>query len=268
MAIITISRGSRSRGAEVARLVAERLGYRCVAREVLLEASEHFNAPEFQLVRAIHDSPSLLERFSHGKEKYLSYIRASLLNTLKEDDVVYHGLGGHFYVSGVSHVLKVRIQAEWEDRVQVVMERDGVARAAAEATLKKDDAERVKWAQHVHGVDPCNPALYDLIVHVHKLTTKDAADLICRCASLPQLQATPTSRQRIADLALAAEVQAMLYDIRRDLDVTASAGVVTVTVRAPLMQMDTVSRQIESTARSVAGVDQVVLVPEFVTTLD
>ncbi len=43
MSIITISRGSHSMGVRVAELVADRLGYECIAREILLEASEQFN---------------------------------------------------------------------------------------------------------------------------------------------------------------------------------------------------------------------------------
>ena len=35
-----------------------------------------------------------------------------------KDNVVYHGLAGQFLVAGVSHVLKVRIMAEMEDRVR------------------------------------------------------------------------------------------------------------------------------------------------------
>lgn len=79
MSIITISRGSYSRGETVATAVAEKLGYEWIAREVLLEASKEFNIPEVKLVRAIHDAPSILERFTYGKEKYVAYIQAAIL---------------------------------------------------------------------------------------------------------------------------------------------------------------------------------------------
>lgn len=45
MAIITISRGSYSKGREVAEEVAQRMGYEVVSRDVLLEASERFHTP-------------------------------------------------------------------------------------------------------------------------------------------------------------------------------------------------------------------------------
>ena len=68
MAIVTISRGSYSRGKEIAEKVAQKLGYECIAREALIEASEQFNIPEIKLVRAIHDAPSILDRFAYGKK--------------------------------------------------------------------------------------------------------------------------------------------------------------------------------------------------------
>jgi len=85
MGIITISRGSYSKGRETAEKLAERLGYECISRDILLEASAHFNIPETKLVRAIHDAPSFFERFKHGKEKYILFIREAFLEHLLTD---------------------------------------------------------------------------------------------------------------------------------------------------------------------------------------
>lgn len=73
MAIITISRGSYSKGKEVAVQVAEELGCRCIAREVILDASKEFDIPEIRLVRAIHDAPSILERLTGGRKNTLPF---------------------------------------------------------------------------------------------------------------------------------------------------------------------------------------------------
>jgi hypothetical protein len=62
MPIITISRGSYSRGKEVAEKLCVKLGFPCVSREIILKASEHFNTPEIKLIRAIHDAPLSAKR--------------------------------------------------------------------------------------------------------------------------------------------------------------------------------------------------------------
>ena len=124
MSIVIISRGSFSHGKEVAEKLAEKAGYQCISREIILEASKHFNIPELKLTRAIHDAPSILDRFTYGKERYVTYFREALLHYLQKDNMVYHGLAGHFLVQGVSHVLKVRIIASMAERVKIVMGRN------------------------------------------------------------------------------------------------------------------------------------------------
>lgn len=101
MSVITISRGSYSRGKQIAERLAEALGYECISRDVLLETSDHFNIPEVKLIRAIHDAPSVLDRFSYGKQRYINYIREQFLSRIQNDNVVYHGLAGHFLFRGL-----------------------------------------------------------------------------------------------------------------------------------------------------------------------
>ena len=49
MPIITIYQGASGEGQELAEAVAESLGYRCVGREVLVEASRRYGIPEAKL---------------------------------------------------------------------------------------------------------------------------------------------------------------------------------------------------------------------------
>ncbi len=184
MAIITISRGSYSKGKEIAEKVARRLEYECIARETLLEASEQFNIPEIKLVRAIHDAPSILDRFSYGGAKYVSYIQAALLRHVQKDNVVYHGLAGHFLLEGISHVLKIRIISDLEDRVRLEMEREKISRKEALSIIKKDDEQRRKWSRHLYRIDTANPGLYDVLLHIKRLAVNDAVDIICHSIGL------------------------------------------------------------------------------------
>ncbi len=212
MAIITISRGSYSKGREVAEKVAERLGYRITSRDVLLEASDRFHIPEVKLVRAIHDAPSILRRFIHGKECFLAYIRSALADQAQEDNLVYHGLAGHLLLKGVPHVLKVRILADLECRVAAEMKRENISAAEARSMLLADDAERRKWTQHLYGVDPWDASLYDLVIHIHKLTVEDAVEFIVQAAGRACFATTPEATRKMDDLALACRVKAALVE--------------------------------------------------------
>ena len=256
MAIITISRGSYSKGKEIAEKVAQELGYECIARKVLLEAKEEFNVPEMKLIRAIHDAPSILDGLSFGKEKYITFIQAEILNHFKNDNIVYHGLAGHFFVKGISHVLKVRIIADLEDRVRLEMEREGISRKEAMHILQKDDEERRKWSEYLYGIDTWDARNYDLVIHVHKLTVKDAVNVICHTAMLEHFKTTPESQRAIDDLALAAQTKAKLMDLKADLQVSSHDGAILVRTEAPALQSEALAHQIEERAKTVPGVKE------------
>jgi cytidylate kinase len=206
MSIITISRGSYSKGKEVAEKVCQRLDYECVARDAIIDASKEFNILEIRLIRAIHDAPTILERFNYSKEKYLAYLQLAMLERFQKDKVVYHGLGGHFFVRNISHVLKVRIIADMEDRLKLEMEREKISREEALRILKNDDNERRKWSKYLYGIDTSDPSLYDLVIHIKKITTDDAADIICHTVGLEHFKTTPESQKALNSLLLAARV--------------------------------------------------------------
>jgi cytidylate kinase len=257
VAIITISRGSYSRGKEIAEKVAQKLGYEYIARETLLEASEQFNIPEIRLVRAIHDSPSILDRFSFGKEKYITYIQAALLRHVQKDNVVYHGLAGHFLLEGISHVLKVRILSDWDDRVVLEMERENISQKEAERILKSDDEQRRKWSKHLYRIDTAVPSLYDLVLHIKNLTSDDAVDIVCHTVGLPHFQTTTESQQALEDLLLACEVKVALLDIKPDIDVSARDGMVLVKTKAHISQEAHLAHTIREAGGHVPGVKDI-----------
>ena len=254
MSIITISRGSYSRGKEVAELLAKELGYACVSRDVLLEASDQFNIPEVKLVRAIHDAPSILERFTYGKEQYIRYIRAAFLKHMQGDNIVYHGLAGHVFLQGVPHVLKVRIIADMEDRVREEMKRENISATKARQVLMKDDGERRKWSMHLYGIDAWDPRLYDLTLHLGTIGAHDAVDLIALNARLPSFQTTSDSQEMLDNLTLSAHVEAAIAPEFHRVNAVAEGGIVSVAIGAPLNMGEAAARKAEAIAMNVPGV--------------
>jgi cytidylate kinase len=175
MSIITVSRGSYSRGREVAEKLAQRLGHECVSREVMLEASQQFNIPETELVRAVTDALRILERFTYGKERYVAYVRAAVLRYARKDNVVYHGYAGHLFLRKVPTVLKVRIIADLDARVREAMRRDNTSADEARLVITRDDEERRKWGLQLYGVDTWDSDNYDMVLNVATMTVDDAS---------------------------------------------------------------------------------------------
>ncbi|ACN13827.1 Cmk4 [Desulforapulum autotrophicum HRM2] len=224
MSIITISRGSYSMGKTVAEKVAQRLNFDIISRDVLLDASNHFNVPEIKLINAIHDAPKILDRYSRSKNAYIAYIRSSLVERALNDNLVYHGLAGHLLLKGIPHVLKVRITENLEGRIANMVKRDKISPQEARSLILADDSQRRKWTRSLYGEDTRDTALYDLSICIDKLSIDNAVDFICQAAGTKGLQTTEQGRQEIADLAVACRVKAALVDEFPNLGVACEYG--------------------------------------------
>jgi cytidylate kinase len=260
MSIITINRGSYSRGKEVSEKLALKLGYECISRDILLEASDEFNIPEIKLIRALHDPASVLERFRHGKDRYISYLYAAMLQHVRKDNMVYHGLAGQFFLRDIPHVLKVRVIADMKDRVKEEMRRENISAEEALFILKKDDEERRKWALQVYGADIWDSRLYDIVLHIGRLTVDNAVDILFDSVQKPNFQTSAESRQLVDDLALSATVKAALAKIAPKVKTAADHG------KIHISNLDNEKgskdeAQIKTIAMQVEGVEEVIFKP-------
>ncbi len=255
MPVITISRGSYSRGKEIAEKLAQKLGYKCISREALIRASEQFNIPEIKLKKALHDAPSVLDRFTYGKERYLAYIQAAILEQMVEDNTIYHGMAGHAFLPKVNHKLRIRIWSEIEDRVNEEMSREHIDNPEeARYRLLKDDDERRKWSVYITGLDPLDIRFYDLIFNVSKIHVGDIVDTIARIVQLPYLQKDSESHKRMEDACVAAQLKAAIAKDFPNAEVSANEGQIFVNVTASLSQENSISNKIKDIAHQVKGV--------------
>lgn len=261
MAVITISRGSYSKGKEVAEGITAALGYECISRDILLEASDRFNVPEIKLVHAIHEAPSILDRFTHGNLSYITHIQCALMEHVKKGNVVYHGLAGHILLQGIEKVLKVRILANPDLRVAVVREREQVSEREARRLIAKIDEERRKWTRRLYGVDPWDPSLYDLVVCIDKIEVEGAVRLICQAASQEAFRLTEHDRQKLKDLALSCKLRSELLDLDANVVVTSEYGNVLVYTKGDDWKTRKLEKKILSLTSGMEGINNIEIRP-------
>lgn len=257
MAGITISKDSGPQNQHLAAQVAEHLGYSCLADEVIREAAKTYQVSEDRLKRALHDPPGFLERFTYTRDRLLTYIEATLLNQMRQDKVVYCGLAGHFYLNGVPHVLKVRLNSALEDRCRPAPQPVASDQVQGQALQARDDEERRRWSRRIFGKDNHDLSLYDLVVNPGKMGQEEAVEMICQAAKLADQQCTPQSQRLLQDLALAAKVRAKLMANHANVRVSASDGVITLDTRANGTTAPRILRTIVGLAKQVEGVDEV-----------
>ncbi len=257
MPIVTISRGSYTRGREVAEKLAQKMNYELISREVLIEASEHFNVSEIKLERALHDPVSVLDRFTSGRKRYFSYIQNALLNHMRKDNIVYHGLSGHAFIPKINHLLRIRVRAEMEDRVERESEREDISKEEARYLLSKDDEERRKWSIHVIGNDPCDPSQYDMIFNASKIETDDIVDIISQILNKDYLQQTSESQQMLEELAKASEIKAQLITKHPSIEVQVQGQTAIVRVQGDLEQEEVLARSIREGMKNIQGIQDI-----------
>lgn len=258
MAIITISRGTFSGGQALAECVAEKLGYRCTSRLALAIAARQYGVSEEKLSKAISEAPGFLERLSSERERYLACIRATLVREFKDDNVVYHGLAGHFLLKGIPHILRVRVIANMELRIKGAMERRKLSREDAIHYIKKVDDERIKWTKFLYHMDWHDPSLYDLVINIDHLSISDACEIVSHTVSQDRFKTTPETQKAVNDLVLSTELKALITTNKNIADlgveIEADGGVVTIGgVVGSLQDAD----KIREIVKSVPGVREI-----------
>ncbi|SCY29947.1 AAA family ATPase [Desulfoluna spongiiphila] len=259
MSIITISRSFCSKGNIVAEKIAAAMGYECISREILLEASEQFNVPEIKLARAIHDGPSVYDRFTHGKECYIAFIKAALLNRLKKGDIVYHGLAGHFFVQDIPHILKIRLLADMQSRIADEMARENVTEEIARKRIAKDDKERCNWSSHLYKIDTRDPELYDLSINLRHVSVEDCVTIIRNTMELEYFKGSEKTKKLLENLALTATVKASLVNRYYNAEVTTRQGNVVIKLPDPVAKVDKTKEEIKSLLTQIQGIKDIYL---------
>ena len=227
MRVITISTDRYTKGKEIAERVAQKMGYKCVSREVILSTAKALGVPEMKLMRTIKDTPTILKMFSRDRKRYMAYIRSVVANYMIEHDIVYHGFVGNPIIRGVSHILKVLIIANLEDRIRLEMERENVSEEKARKIIADMDEQQKKWGNAVYGIDITNPAFYDLVINVGNIradNNQDAVDTIVNTAGHKKYQQNTYSINCMKNIALACRIEAAFIDEHPGIEVICDKG--------------------------------------------
>jgi len=239
----------------LAECLSVSLGYRCVDREVIVERAAARGVSQEDLRDALQKPPTFLERLRHQRYLYLVLIQAALTEEVRTGQAVYHGNAGHLLLKGAPHILRVRIIAPLEFRVQMAQDRLRLSRAEASEHIARSDQDRRKWTQYLYGVDWGDPANYDIVLNLEFMDTSAACQTVSALARQKCFEFTPACQAAMDDLALASRVRAELAldDATSHLEVEVVAADGDVRVRGLLTTMREAS-EIQRIAAAVPGV--------------
>ena len=207
-AVITIARQHGARGAAVARLVAERLGYACWDRELVTAIAgqlrvdpsamtafdEHRGSgPAGSADDGLGERTSSMWQPSHAD--YVSGLNQVAQTIARRGASVVVGRGLAFLLDPEA-CLRVRVICPLEQRIACLVEHAKLCPETARATIDYVDRERQTFVREVHGKDTEDPSSYDLLISTGAMTVDVAADVIvaayqARFSPRPRARSTP-----------------------------------------------------------------------------
>ena len=249
MAIITIYQGASGSGEELAEAVAQSLGYGCIGREVLVEASLRYGIPEAKLNEVVEKGPNWWGRFLQNLQPYRIALQAAFCEIAEGNKIVYHGHIGHELVPKFQHVLKILLTAPMKMRIEQVRARHKLNETAARRYVEEVDKARTRRLMALFGTDWQDPSRYDPVVNLGHVSLESARRLVVETIRSPDYQMSPASKQAFEDFALASRVHATLV-LSKDmpttrLDINAKQGEISVSGTVPYwVSQDLIIRKI------------------------
>jgi cytidylate kinase len=259
MSIITVAHAAFSGGGAIAEKVATKLDYRCVDREVLIEASKRYGIPEAKYTEVLETAGHWWERWRESLRLYRITLQAAMCEVAQGGNLVYHGRAGQQLFPGIQHVLKVFIVAPMDYRIELTRAQKGMNVENARQYLRELDRVRSRRYRAVFNDDWQDPVAYDLVLNSSRFAPDVGAALIAETARRPEFQPSSESTKAFQDLTTTARVQAALITSPKTrnvvLNVKSDNGQVSI---SGILADPDLEKEIVRVAKDVAGVTEVV----------
>jgi len=180
MNIITITRQFGAGGGEVARKLAETLGWELLDRELLHQAAEVEHVPDAELERLDEKALTMGDRFRlhPPHQKYLHGMKLAALSAAERGNVILVGRGARHLLRERPGTLHLRLVAPKPWRAQRMSQLEGWSFDESMARCTEIDRIRGRFARYFFGDKATQPAQYDLIFNTQRVPLDDVVAVV------------------------------------------------------------------------------------------
>ncbi len=196
MSVITISRECGADSEEVASLLAEKLGWEYIGKELVARVARELRISEGEAEAFLQDAQSRLLRFVDrytcsliqkvvdrergclDDESYFNTVKKLVEDVYEDRNAIILGWGGQCLLRGKPNVLHVRLIKDEKRKIDTIMKRFNIDRKAAIYHIDREEKDSKSLIQHYFKVDWNDASLYDLVFDMGKTTVEDAANTI------------------------------------------------------------------------------------------
>ena len=186
---LSISRALGSGGSEIAKSLAEKLGWQLFDREIIEAIAGRMHARE-ELVASFDEHiqnqmdtylRNLLTKQLLDNTQYLHHLTKVLLGIAQHGCAVIVGRGANMILP-LEAGLRVRVVAPMEVRLRRLMQEIGCdEKSAAHETRQRDEEQRA-FIQHHFRCKPDDPCAYDVVINTGLIDPGAATDFIIHLA--------------------------------------------------------------------------------------
>jgi cytidylate kinase len=269
MPVIFISRGTMSGVHLLVDCLHDRTGIHCISREDLTKIVNRQGELATRVLEKLAKATSAYDQFSELRWPYMVLMREALLEEIRADNILYHGYSGHLLLPVLRHFIRIRIEAPFDLRVKMTMQRLGCDESKAHDYIFEADDQRVRWARFMYGRDIRNTLLYDLHLNQEHVTIETACGILEHIMAAKDFQASTESQSEVERLHLAVRVEAALVTNPRTqaFEISAAAQNHEIRLTGPYLE-DSELAAVKEIALAVAGVEKVQYRPGYASKLE
>lgn len=196
--LITISRQYAAGGSQVARRVAEALGWRLVDNELVDQVAERAGVSREEVVAREERPPTFIERLARltalelpelflptaeaieefGESHLVKITRALVEELAAEGRCVVVGRASAAVLARSADTLHVRLVAPLRFRARTACETFGIDETEAPRLIEDKDANRARYHREYYDRNCNDPVNYDMVLNTARLGFDGAAEVI------------------------------------------------------------------------------------------
>lgn len=262
MTVIAMTREIGSFGLDVAAGLATRLGLEIIQSDIVANRiAKRLGVDESAVLRYVHGSASLLERWQIDRRRLFHYAAEEILRLAQQGNVLIKGWGVATLLRDLPGIISVRVCAPMDFRLRVLMDRSGTKDTnAVREQLERYDAARARTMRAYFNIEHEDARLYHIVLNTERLSIETCVKTVSELAESPRFKDTAAIRSTLADRLVEAEIRSALAD---QISVAAAPLGVSVSVAdgkvtlAGTTSSGSVRKRAEKIAHDFAGVFQI-----------
>lgn len=198
MGVITISKESGTESEQVASLLAKKLGWEYIGKQLVARLAKELRISESEVEAFRQDAQWRLLRFvdrytctlvqkvvdrEHGcleDKNYFEAVKKLVEDVYQAGNAIIIGWGGQCLLRGKPGVLHVRLRKDEEGKIKTIMSKYRLDRKAAKDYIAREEGDSKSLIKHYFKEDWNDARLYELIIDMGKTSIEEAVEMIIK----------------------------------------------------------------------------------------